>query len=105
MNDPTDGAIEPTRILRPIPPHVTAAVYRDDDDPAGQPWTHLHEGAAAPAELPRTADDGEVLALICYLLRAPEWGSGMLEDIRALVDRTGRNCENYEDDRATWKRH
>lgn len=42
---------------------------------------------------------------IAEMLRDPDWGSGMLEDIADLVRRTGRTVENYPDDRATWERH
>jgi hypothetical protein len=49
--------------------------------------------------------DGEGLDQIAEMLRDPEWGVGMLEDIRELVNRTGRTCENYPDDRPTWGRH
>jgi hypothetical protein len=49
--------------------------------------------------------DSDVLDQIQEMLRDPEWGAGMLEDIRALVERTGRSCENYPDGRPTWARH
>ena len=49
--------------------------------------------------------DGEGLDQIAEMLRDPEWGVGMLEDIRELVNRTGRTCENYPDGRPTWGRH
>lgn len=42
---------------------------------------------------------------IAEMLRDPEWGVGMLEDIGDIVRRTGRNVENYPDDRPTWERH
>jgi len=51
------------------------------------------------------ASDAFVLDEIAEMLRDPEWGVGMLEDIRDLVNRTGRTCENYPDDRSTWGRH
>jgi hypothetical protein len=53
----------------------------------------------------KPASDGFVLDQIAEMLRDPEWGVGMLEDIRDLVNRTGRTCENYPDDRPTWGRH
>jgi hypothetical protein len=49
--------------------------------------------------------DRKGLDEIAEMLRDPEWGVGMLEDIRDLVNRTGRTCENYDDDRSTWGRH
>jgi hypothetical protein len=50
-------------------------------------------------------DDHEALDHIAEMLRDPQWGAGMLEDIRQLVNRTGRTCDNYPDDRPTWERH
>jgi hypothetical protein len=49
--------------------------------------------------------DAPALNEIQEMLRDPEWSVGMLEDIRELVNRTGRSCENYPDDRQTWGRH
>jgi hypothetical protein len=49
--------------------------------------------------------DADALGQVQEMLRDPEWGTGMLEDIRELVNRTGRTCENYDDDRSTWGRH
>ena len=55
-------------------------------------------------------DDGPALdrrALddIAEMLRDPEWGVGMLEDIAELITSTGRKTENYPDNRPTWARH
>lgn len=49
--------------------------------------------------------DQQALDEIQEMLRDPEWGVGMLEDIRELVERTKRSCANYPDERATWGRH
>lgn len=42
---------------------------------------------------------------IAEMLRDPDWGAGMLEDIADIVRRTGRSVENYPDERPTWGRH
>jgi len=42
---------------------------------------------------------------VAEMLRDPEWGVGMLEDIADIVRRTGRSVENYPDNRPTWDRH
>lgn len=49
--------------------------------------------------------DARALDLIQEMLRDPEWGVGMLEDIAEIVTATGRRVENYPDDRSTWERH
>jgi hypothetical protein len=58
----------------------------------------------AAAGLPGPSDVA-ALAEIAEILRDPEWGVGMLEDIAEIVRATGRTVENYPDDRATWSRH
>lgn len=55
-------------------------------------------------------DDGpalnaRALDAIAEMLRDPQWGVGMLEDIAELVERTGRTTANYDDERSTWGRH
>ena len=54
-------------------------------------------------------DDTKALDLICNMLRHPEWGVGMLEDIAELVAATGRDVETqYDKDGEpidTWARH
>ena len=47
--------------------------------------------------------DAAGLDQIADILRDPEWGVGMLEDIAAIVDETGRDTEG--DGRSTWHRH
>jgi hypothetical protein len=59
---------------------------------------------AGMSECPRTRR-GAALDVIAEMLRDPEWGVGMLEDIADLVRGTGRSVENYPDNRATWERH
>jgi hypothetical protein len=49
--------------------------------------------------------DAAALSAIQYMLRDPDWGVGMLEDIAEIVGSTGRTVENYPDDRPTWNRH
>ena len=38
--------------------------------------------------------DNRALDIIAYLLKDPDWGPGMLEDIAELVIRSGRSVEN-----------
>lgn len=49
--------------------------------------------------------DLQALEGIAEMLRDPDWGSGMLEDIADIIRATGRTVENYPDDRSTWGRH
>ena len=53
--------------------------------------------------------DTRALDAIQYMLRDPDWGSGMLEDIAELVSATGREVEAALDDDGepvrTWDRH
>lgn len=65
-----------------------------------------------PATRPKRAlGDGPALDQIQHMLRDPEWGVGMLEDIRDIAERTGRSCEDLPDPDdpgeklATWGRH
>lgn len=50
-------------------------------------------------------NDSKTLDAIAEMLRDPDWGVGMLEDIADLVRGSGRTVENYPDDRPTWDRH
>jgi hypothetical protein len=67
-----------------------------------------------PADRPATvpASDAETLDAIQWMLRDPEWGVGMLEDIADRLRRNGRTVENLPDPEdphaeglATWVRH
>lgn len=49
--------------------------------------------------------DADALNRIQEILRDPDWGVGMLEDIAEIVGTTGRVCEDYPDGRSTWLRH
>jgi hypothetical protein len=49
--------------------------------------------------------DKTALDAIQHMLRDPEWGVGMLEDIADLVRATGRDVENLPGDVPTWDRH
>lgn len=51
------------------------------------------------------AADARAVEAIAEMLRDPEWGVGMLEDIAELVRGTGRTVEDYPDGHATWERH
>ena len=53
----------------------------------------------------RKITDKSAMDQIQEMLRDPEWGVGMLEDIADIVNRTGRTTDNYPDDRPTWDRH
>lgn len=50
------------------------------------------------------SDDGPALDEIAEMLRDPDWGVGMLEDIAAIVRATGRSLDNPEEV-DTWDRH
>lgn len=52
-----------------------------------------------------TPYDAAALDSIAEILRDPEWGVGMLEDIAEAVRKTDRSVDNYPDDRSTWERH
>ena len=52
----------------------------------------------------RSLKDNNALNQIANMLRDPDWGVGMLEDIAELVKRTGRSLDN-PDDTPTWDRH
>lgn len=47
--------------------------------------------------------DAEQLDAIAEILRDPDWGVGMLEDIAVLVRQSGRDVEG--DGSSTWGRH
>lgn len=49
--------------------------------------------------------DGQALDEIQHMLRDPQWGVGMLEDIAVIVGRTGRDVANLPGDPPTWARH
>ena len=61
--------------------------------------TRFARADAAAAEI----SDDRALDLVATMLRDPEWGVGMLEDIADLVRRTGRDLEG--DGTPTWDRH
>ncbi len=48
--------------------------------------------------------DAVALDTIAAILRDPEWGAGMLEDIADVVASTGRSLANASGE-ATWARH
>ena len=61
---------------------------------------------------PERLADTAALNAIQWMLRDPDWGVGMLEDIAELVRRTGRDVANLPDPDdpaaeglATWARH
>lgn len=61
--------------------------------------------SGAETAVSRTRGDAGALDAIREMLRDPEWGVGMLEDIAELVKATGRDVANYPDNRPTWARH
>jgi hypothetical protein len=75
---------------------VACALAEDDGDTA-----------PPPAPMPEAAtDDAAALDAIAHMLRDPEWGVGMLEDIAELVADTGRSCKETCaacDHPATWE--
>jgi hypothetical protein len=56
-------------------------------------------------QLPEGYRDMAALDQIAEILRDPEWGAGMLEDIAQIINATGRVTEDYADGRPTWLRH
>lgn len=48
--------------------------------------------------------DQYALDAITHILRDPDWGVGMLEDIAEIVTNTGRSLDNPTDE-PTWGRH
>lgn len=68
--------------------------------------SELAERLASPIKsVAALANDPNAYALdrIAYMLRDPDWGVGMLEDIAELVVATGRDVEG--DGEPTWDRH
>ena len=63
--------------------------------------------AGQAAALPPAQQQADRAALdrIQHMLRDPEWGVGMLEDIADIIRGTGREVENLPDDEPTWDRH
>lgn len=63
----------------------------------------------AKALWPAADEDAKALDEIQYMLRHPEWGSGMLEDISQIIERTGRPTDTEYDDEglpiSTWDHH
>lgn len=49
--------------------------------------------------------DTAALDRIAHMLRDPEWGVGMLEDIAGIVARTGRSIESLPGNERTWEVH
>ena len=74
------------------------------------PRTEPHEGCGYPLR-GAPLNDNQALDQIMEILRDPAWGVGMLEDIRELVDRSGRCCGSYPEDpddpeaQSAWGRH
>jgi hypothetical protein len=60
--------------------------------------------AALTTLLDQATDDAVVLDAIAHMLRDPDWGVGMLEDIAGLVADTGRSLDSPSEE-PTWDRH
>ena len=54
--------------------------------------------------LAQASDDATALDAIAHILRDPDWGVGILEDVAAIVHDTGRSLDNPTGE-ATWMRH
>lgn len=54
--------------------------------------------------MPELIPSNDALDYIAEMLRDPDWGVGMLEDIARIVTATGRNLDN-PDEVPTWDRH
>ena len=74
--------------------HCMARAALASDDAAGQART---EG------VPRRSADEGALDEIAHILRHPEWGVGMLEDIADIITQTGRDIAGTGE--PTWLRH
>lgn len=91
---------------------IVAAMDRRPNPANWSPGARIEAGTAAVVEGvlregfgdAQALSDLQALDLIAYMLRDPDWGVGMLEDIAELVTRTGRSLENPTDE-ATWFRH
>lgn len=82
-----------------------------DDDPDDDPYDHSRakedrRNLRVPSgHIPhsRSRTDEHALDAIAQILRDPDWGVGMLEDISAIVAGTGRDVTG--DGEPTWDRH
>lgn len=81
---------------------MAEASHRELEDPVSG-WDGII-GDAKVNQAPN-ALELQVLDSIQEMLRDPDWGVGMLEDIAEMIQLTGRSTENYPDDRSTWARH
>lgn len=94
-------------------PGVTGPPPDDDDEAIRIYFEHQDDESytITPATMPRPGTPGRELAdaaaldRIAEMLRDPDWGAGMFEDISGLVTQTGRSTETCSDDRPTWDRH
>ncbi len=77
--------------------HVSALLFKRDA--MSRPHVEVDRG---PEPLDAFRDRAG-LDSIADMLRDPEWGSGMLEDIAQIVQNTGRDTEG--DGTPTWDRH
>jgi hypothetical protein len=75
-------------------------------DPSAATEDARNEAAAAALVtlVDRASDDAVALDAIAHILRDPEWGVGMLEDIAAIVGDTERSLDNPSGE-PTWMRH
>lgn len=85
---------------------VDEADEDEPDDHSSRKEDTRNEATAAAVTglLDRASDDAVTLDAIAHILRDPEWGVGMLEDIAALVGDAGRSLDNPRDE-PTWMRH
>jgi hypothetical protein len=81
-------------------------VFCCEDHHQRHPAYARHDVAAnrSAARATRAARDAAALDNIAHMLRDPEWGVGMLEDIAAIVGDTERSLDNPSGE-PTWMRH
>ncbi len=83
-------------------PKATIAV----EDPKQRRARYVERYVSEIKPAPMTAAlDRKALDEIAEMLRDPQWGVGMLEDIGEIVTGTGRSIDDYPDGRSTWGRH
>jgi hypothetical protein len=93
-------------------PGVTGPPPDDDDETIRMYFDHQDDEhyTITPAAMPsgprpdRQLTDAAGLDAIQHMLCDPDWGVGMLEDIAAIIIRTGRGLANPSN-QPTWARH
>jgi hypothetical protein len=77
---------------------------QEPDDHSSRKEDARNEANGLPRVLETALADARALDAIAHMLRDPDWGVGMLEDIAAIVSDTGRSLDNPTEE-PTWDRH